>query len=144
MALPEPRRGLVISYAYLWHHEHRAGREEGVKHRPCVTVLANEKLAESATLVRVVPVTHSPPGDAAAALELPASVKRHLGLDAERSWVILDEVNDFAWPGFDLRPIPPSRDHFAYGFLPPRLFDDLMAKLRAIWSRGQGKATPRD
>jgi hypothetical protein len=143
MALPEPQRGLVISYAYLWHYEHRTGREEGVKTRPCVVVLAVEKLAKNNTLVRVVPVTHSPPNDPSAAFELPAAVKRHLGLDAGRSWVILDEVNEFTWPGFDLRPIPPSRDRFAYGLLPPRLFDDLMARLRSIWSRGQGKATPR-
>jgi hypothetical protein len=144
MALPEPQHGLVISCAYLWHYEHRAGREEGVKHRPCVVILAIETLAEGTTRVRVVPVTHSPPDEPGAALELPAAVKRHLGLDVGRSWVILDKVNEFAWPGFDLRPIPPSRDRFACGFLPPRLFDDLMAKLRAIWSRGQGKVTPRD
>jgi hypothetical protein len=31
---PEPQPGLIISYAYLWHHEHRAGREEGLKDRP--------------------------------------------------------------------------------------------------------------
>jgi hypothetical protein len=34
MAFPEPQLGLVISYAYLWHHEHRAGRDEGAKDRP--------------------------------------------------------------------------------------------------------------
>jgi len=34
MALPDPQPGLVISYSYLWHHEHRAGREEGLKSRP--------------------------------------------------------------------------------------------------------------
>jgi len=28
MPIPNPEPGLVISYAYLWHHEHRAGREE--------------------------------------------------------------------------------------------------------------------
>jgi hypothetical protein len=28
--IPTPEPGLVISYAYLWHHEHEAGREEGV------------------------------------------------------------------------------------------------------------------
>jgi hypothetical protein len=56
------------------------------------------------------------------------AVKRHLGLDDDRSWVILDEVNEFAWPGFDLRPLPGSRDRFAYGFLPPWLFGQLMAK----------------
>jgi hypothetical protein len=31
MPIPNPEPGLVISYAYLWHHEHQAGREEGQK-----------------------------------------------------------------------------------------------------------------
>ncbi len=25
MGLPTPEPGLVLNYAYLWHHEHRAG-----------------------------------------------------------------------------------------------------------------------
>ncbi|MHB1304547.1 MAG: hypothetical protein ACYCZB_13880 [Acidiphilium sp.] len=92
----------------------------------------------------MAPVTHSPPDDASTAFELPLAVKRHLGLDDERSWVILDEVNEFGWPGFDLRRLPRSRDSFAYGFLPPRLFDQLVAKLGEVWSRKQGKTTSRD
>jgi hypothetical protein len=38
MALPEPERGLVISYSYLWSHEAAEGAEEGRKNRPCVIV----------------------------------------------------------------------------------------------------------
>jgi hypothetical protein len=141
---PEPQLGLVISYAYLWHHEHRTGREEGLKNRPCVIVLAVQRPDGGTPFVSVVPVTHSPPNDHSAGLELPMAVKLHLGLDAERSWIILDELNEFTWPGFDLRPIPLSRGRFTYGFLPPRLFDDLLTKLRSVWSKGRGKATPRD
>ncbi|HME20211.1 MAG TPA: hypothetical protein VKI44_02395 [Acetobacteraceae bacterium] len=144
MALPEPQLGLVISYSYLWHHEHNAGRDEGTKSRPCVIVLAIERPVDGTIMVRVAPVTHSPPSTAATALEIPRAVKRHLGLDDERSWIILDEVNEFAWPGFDLRPIPPSRDRFTYGFLPPRLFDQMTARLALVWTEGQGKSTPRD
>jgi hypothetical protein len=29
MPIPNPEPGLVISYAYLWHHEHEAGRKRG-------------------------------------------------------------------------------------------------------------------
>ncbi|HUB48434.1 MAG TPA: hypothetical protein VMB73_25950 [Acetobacteraceae bacterium] len=144
MALPDPQLGLVISYSYLWHHEHSAGRDEGSITRLCVIVLAVESQPGGITLVRVAPVTQSPPRNIAAALEMPLAVKRHLEMDAAPSWVILDEVNEFAWPGFDLRPIPPSRDRFTYGFLPRRLFDRLMGKLVQVWSGGQGKATPRD
>ena len=144
MALPEPQPGLVISYAYLWHHEHRAGREEGVKDRPCVVILAVQSATDGTTMVRVAPVTHSPPDNPATAVELPLAVKRHLGLDGDRSWIVIDEVNEFTWSGFDLRPLPRSRDTYAYGLLPPRLFNALMAKLADVWTEGQGKATPRD
>ncbi|BCG77441.1 type II toxin-antitoxin system PemK/MazF family toxin [Mesorhizobium sp. 113-3-3] len=85
MPLPDPQLGLVISYAYLWHHEHQAGREEGRKDRPCVIVLASERDADG-VIVTVVPITHLPPADPSLAIELPPAVKRHLGLDGERSW----------------------------------------------------------
>jgi hypothetical protein len=144
MALPDPQLGLVISHSYLGHHEHNAGRDEGTKTRPCVIVLAIDNQADGTVQVRVAPITHSLPQNPTAALEIPQAVKRHLRLDDERSWAILDEVNEFAWPGFDLRPIPPSRDRFTYGFLPPRLFDQLLAKLAQVWTVGQGKSTSRD
>lgn len=144
MALPEPKLGLVVSYSFLWRREHNAGRNEGVKNRPCVIVLAVKKNSDGASTVRVAPVTHSPPANDAAAMEIPQAIKRHLGLDDARSWIILDEVNEFVWPGYDLRPIPPSRDRFTYGFLPPRLFDQMMVKLVQLWRAGTGRSTPRD
>ena len=76
MADPEPQPGLVIPYAYLWHQEHRAGREEGVKDRPCVIVVAVEAGSSGPTRVRVAAVMHRPPDDLSVALELPAAVKR--------------------------------------------------------------------
>ena len=144
MQIPEPELGLVLSYAYLWHHEYRRGRAEGVKDRPCVVVLAKKRLDDGVRLVRVVPVTHRVPADGTVAVELPRAVKQHLGLDAAPSWVILDELNEFTWPGYDLRAIPGSVDGCAYGFLPPRLFASLMTNLQAAWSAGRGKATPRN
>ncbi|MGD0434098.1 MAG: hypothetical protein ABSA58_23700 [Acetobacteraceae bacterium] len=66
MALPDPQSGLVISYSYLWHYEHNVGRDEGAKTRPCVIVLAVDKPEEGTTVVRVAPITHSPPRIASA------------------------------------------------------------------------------
>jgi hypothetical protein len=125
MALPSPKPGLVISYSFLWHDEHRKGRDEGAKNRPCVIVTATLRTTDGETMVRVAPITHSPPDD-------------------QRSWVMLDEMNVFAWPGFDLRPIGRGTDRFDYGFLPPRFFADLVVGVREIWSAGRGKPTPRD
>ncbi|HEX3882289.1 MAG TPA: hypothetical protein VHW66_06495 [Stellaceae bacterium] len=70
MPIPNPEPGLVISYAYLWHDEHHAGREEGRKDRPSVIVLAVERDADDATIVTVLPITHTAPTEAAAAVEI--------------------------------------------------------------------------
>ena len=78
---------------------------------------------DSDTIVTVAPVTHSPPINTAAAVEIPKQTKRRLGQDKGRSWVVVSEVNRFRWPGPDLRPIPglePS--NFCYGLLPAKLF----------------------
>jgi hypothetical protein len=117
--------------------------EEGRKDRPCVIVLAADR-SEHGMMVAVVPITHVPPAKPASALEMPASVKRHLGLDPHPSWIILDEGNRFAWPGYDLRPVPGTRDRFDYGFLPPRLFAALIERFKAVWQVGQASMTSRD
>ena len=88
MSLPTPEPGLVIRYSYLWHREYREGREEGTKDRPCAIILVAQGQIGK-TQVVVVPVTHSPPQNIDTALELPPAVKKHLGLDTERSWVVL-------------------------------------------------------
>lgn len=132
MTLAKPEAGLVIRYSYLWLSEHLQGREEGTKDRPCAIILATRD-HEGETQVLVVPITHSPPQQNAAALELPSVVKRHLGLDGERSWVVLSESNLFDWPGPDLRRIADRDDSsLAYGFLPPRLFNELRRRFLAL------------
>ena len=128
MPIPTPEPGLVISYAYLWHHEHEAGREEGRKDRPSVIVLAVERPAADTTIVVVLPITHTLPGDAAAAVEIPAAIKRDLGLDDERSWIVVAQGNEFDWPGYDLRKIGRS-DRYDYGFLPPRFFNQVITSM---------------
>jgi hypothetical protein len=144
MELPDPQLGLVISYSFLWYDEHRKGIDEGRKDRPCVIVVSTRVDESGDTIVRVAPVTHSPPSDPNLAIEIPAAVKRHLGLDDARSWVILNEYNEFTWPGYDLRPIPRSANRIDYGFLPPRLFAELRSKAVALWRSGHRKPTPRD
>jgi len=105
VSLPVPKPGLVIRYAYLWESEARQGREEGTKDRPCAIVLAVLREGDH-PIVRVLPVTHTPPANSADALEIPFATKERLGLDGERSWVVLSEANDVIWPGPDVRPVP--------------------------------------
>lgn len=129
MSWPVPQPGLVVRYSYLWEREAREGREEGVKDRPCAIVLVVIRDGD-APLVRVLPVTHSAPADPADALEIPQPIKQRLGLDADRSWVVLTEANDFVWPGPDLRPaIAGDLSSAAYGFLPPGFFRVLRDRL---------------
>lgn len=71
----------------------RAGRRRGSR-----TVPARSD-EEGAHWVTVLPVTHAPPSVPELAVEIPAAPKRRLGLDDERSWVVLTEANRFLWPG---------------------------------------------
>ena len=143
MSLPKPEPGLVIRYSYLWLSEHRAGREEGIKDRPCAIVLAARDHDDQAQAL-VVPVTHTPPAALAEALELPAAIKHHLGLDTERSWIVLSESNLFEWPGPDLRRVG-DRDNssVAYGFLPPRFFSELRRRFVALETAARSRRVRR-
>jgi hypothetical protein len=122
VSLPEPYAGLVIRYAYLWKREFDAGRDEGATDRPCAIVLAVMD-EDGDKEVLVLPITHSPPANAADAIEIPTLTKNRLGLDSERSWIVITEANEFVWPGPDLRPVP-GRDAstIVYGVLPPTFF----------------------
>src|SRR5665213_2413725 len=138
MPIPAPEPGLVISYAYLRHHEHEAGREEGRKDRPSVFVLRVERPANDTPIVVVLPITHADPS----AIEIPAAIERHLGLDDERSWAVLAEGNEFDWPGYDLRKGGGSDRH--YGFLPPRFFNSVIEAFAAWHRRRKVKLTSRE
>ncbi len=123
MPLPKPVPGLVIRYNYLWHREHLAGHDEGQKDRPCAIIAAIAIDKGKDTRVLVLPITHTTPYPSIEAVEIPALVKKRLGLDGSPSWVVLSEWNEFVWPGPDLRRLPNTDDSsVAYGILPPALF----------------------
>jgi PemK-like, MazF-like toxin of type II toxin-antitoxin system len=142
MPIPTPEAGLVISYAYLWHYEQQAGQDEGRKDRPSVIVLAVERAADEATIVTVLPITHNRPSDPATAIEIPAPVKQHLGLDDARSWIVVNEGNEFDWPGYDLRKIA-NTNRYDYGFLPPRFFARVLAAFTAWHRANKSRLTSR-
>lgn len=144
MGSPEPEAGLVISYSYLWSDEAAEGHVEGRKHRPCAIVLVVQQAEGRGPVVTVAPITHSPPSSLNAVIEIPLAVKRHLGLDDEPSWVVLDDFNVFTWPGFDLRPVPGQKDRYHYGFLPPKLFERVIGKFSELRRQGRSSRTSRD
>jgi hypothetical protein len=136
MALPEC--GLVISYSYLWRNEYQAGKNEGLKNIPCAIILVVKNDNDSRT-VTVAPITHTPPINQAVAIEIPPKVKKHLGLDGEQSWIVLDDFNEFLWPGYDLRPISGKTGTYDYGFLPPVLFKQIVGKIIELRQKGLSK-----
>ena len=143
MPIPTPEPGLVIRYSYLWHSEYEQGREEGDKDPPCAIILtAVDEGGE--TVVTVLPVTHTSPQPGDDAVELPLVTKRRLGLDEARSWVVVNEINRFVWPGFDLRRVSPGGDgRFDYGLLPPGLYRTIRERF-LICARAQRlKVVPR-
>jgi hypothetical protein len=89
----------------------------------------------------VFPITRTPPFDPTDAAELPAALKRHLGLDDERSWVVVTEFNRFVWPGVDLQPRPgvtPRR--YEYGVFPGRFMARVIEVFNA--ARRARRVTP--
>lgn len=91
-----------------------------------------------------MPVTHSPPENPEVALELPPTLKQHLGLDTQRSWIVLSESNLFTWPGPDLRRIADRDDSsVAYGFLPPKFFAELRRRFLALETEARSRRVPR-
>jgi hypothetical protein len=128
MPIPDPCVGLVVRYAFLWSHEAEGGQVEGAKDRPVVIVLMRERRDDGAVVVTVAPITHRP-ADASRAVEIPHKVKKHLGLDDDASFIVLDELNRFVWPGPDIRPLSRNRPGlFSYGILP----HDVYRRIRTL------------
>jgi hypothetical protein len=115
-----PQAGMVLHYSFLWKHEAKRGQDEGVKDRPVVVLV----LLVDGEEVLVAPITTKPADAGAVAIEVPQRVRDHLGLDAEQSWISLDTLNRFVWPGPDLRAAPRSNPASTlYGYIPQTLLD---------------------
>jgi hypothetical protein len=136
--LPQP--GQVIRYAYLWWNEARIGREDGAKDRPCGIVLTRVTKA-GYTVAYVLPITHTPPLRDEHGIEIPQATKRRLGLDAERSWIVTTELNQFTWPGPDIRPT--ASGEYLYGYLPEKLMRLALEQVKKHARDKQLKAVTR-
>lgn len=139
----EVKVGYLLRFAYLWHRQFREGRDEGDKDRPALVLALVDMQADGTRIVRVLPVTHIPPADLRFAVEIPAPVKRRLGLDDERSWIVVSESNRFSWPGPDLRPARLESIDGYHGALPPALFAEVKRKFVALARSGEHKSVSR-
>ena len=129
----------------MWRDEKLRQRDEGVKDRPCLIILA-VRVEGEATIVSVAPITHRKPPQNAKAVELPSRTKQRLGLDNVRSWIVTDDLNEFAWLGPDIRATGPGGPgQFAYGFVPREIFSAVKAAILAhITARGLRISRRRD
>lgn len=142
MKKPEPEIGLVIRYDFLWSHEQAKGYAQGTKTRPCVVVTAIARKTTGETSVLVAPITHSTPDEGDTAIEIPAAVRRHLGLDQAGSYIVAGEANSVSWDDPGIVPAQPGVQ-WAYGRIPKVLYDRLRAAMIDLATRRQMKAVVR-
>lgn len=110
----DPKTGLVISYNFLWPHEHDHGKEDGRKARPtCVVVPLTTKTSD----VVLFPLTTKEPSPDRLAVRVPETERRRLNLRGYGpSWVILDEANtDFLPDSFHVEPVTYDPPVMHYG-----------------------------
>lgn len=137
MSIGIPRVGQVIRYSFLWSD----GKE---KERPAVIVLAVKRNDNGKYRVAVMPITHTPHSDPSKSIEIPQRLKDYLKLDYEKSWIVIDELNEFEWPGYDLRKVPGGGTDWEYGQIPPRFHEILVARLRELRQANRLIITSRD
>jgi hypothetical protein len=141
VALPDPKPGLVVRYDYFWSHEAAAGRDQG-KSRPTCLVAASDSLTKPRYVV-LLPITHSPPDAGTIGIEIPAKVKRVIGLDDIPSWIIVSEHNIDEWPNGGLSPLPGKPEMFSYGFIPPGLFVQIKTRFLELARQNASNAVRR-
>lgn len=98
------------------------------------------QLDDGTPAVRVLPITHSAPKNPHDEIEVPPATKRRLGLDDERSWIVLTESNWFVWPGPDMRAVDGET---GYGHLPPALFAEVKRRFVELAKAQRHRATAR-
>lgn len=109
-----------------------------------MVVVITRKVVGDRTELMAVPITTQPPRRAADGFEVPPRVKAHLGLDAERCWIMVTELNRFLWPGPDVRPIRRGKELTPfYGALPEKLFRPVLEAVVAGAEAGSLRATRR-
>ncbi|HEY1751950.1 MAG TPA: type II toxin-antitoxin system PemK/MazF family toxin [Caulobacteraceae bacterium] len=142
MATPSSARRLpcpgdVLAYRFLWSHESDAGRDDAVKERPCVVVIAVGE-GDHPT-VTVAPITSQPPARQGAIALRPGA----LTLDRP-SWIIPWELNRFRWIGPDVSPAEHAAGAWwRIGALSLPLRRALRDSVAAALAQRQARLTPR-
>ena len=94
------------------------------------------------TQLLVAPVTHTKPERSGEAIEIPPNVRKRLGLDRQRCWIVIAELNRFIWPGPDIR-LAPGQDSPIYDAIPDWLFFEVRDAVVSENLKGKLKITKR-
>ena len=138
----EPQVGQIVDHYFLWFDEQAVGRIEGRKSRPCL-IIAIEERKNAAPRVTVLPITSQAPRPGTIALAVPDDVKGLMGLSRTRpAWVIIDDANVFAWPGYDLVPQPGGG--FVRGVVTRGFFQLVRSAVSAAHRRKRPRRIERD
>lgn len=111
-----------------------------MKDRPAVVIVALRQVGDHLQLL-VAPVTHRRT-EFGEGVPIPLRVKRHLSLDDEPSWIVTTEINQFIWPGPDVRLVGKKGDPF-YGAIPAVLFEQVREQISENIERHRLNVTRR-
>jgi hypothetical protein len=77
------------------------------------------------------------------AIEVPNEIKTRIGLDRRRrAWVVIDEMNVFGWPGFDL--VPQAGGGFIRATVTRGFFERIRREILVAHDQGRRRAVSRD
>ena len=141
MKKPDPQIGQIVRFDYLWRDEQMNGRTEGAKERPCAIVIALRPDEKGDPSVMLAPITHAPPRSNQVSLEIPSQAKAATGLDEERSWLVLSEINLVKWS--DAGIIPAHKGQWLYGALPRGLTVKAAAMVKEDLKQSRAKIVDR-
>jgi len=133
MALPEPEPGLVFRYDYVWSREAKDERIAGKERPACIAMAMDDD--RDPRMVIILPITHSRPAGQDSGVEIPERVRRNLGLDDRRSWVIVSDANVDDWPNAGIAPLPGKSKAYAYGILPDLLFQKIKSEFLKYYDK---------
>jgi hypothetical protein len=138
-----PQVGQVVEHHFLWFDEAAAGRTEGRKPRPCLVVAIELPAGSIAPRVSVLPITSQTPRPGSTSIRVPDALKTRMGIDPVRdAWVVLDDANSFAWPGFDL--VPQTNGTYVRGTVTASFFVQVRDTVVALRARNRPRRVDRD
>jgi hypothetical protein len=142
VARPDPERGQVIRFEYLWASEESQGYADGEKYRPCAIVVTIAPKGDKPLRAMLCGITHTRPRPPSEGVAIPAQAKAALGLDAEPSWAIISEVNTVNWSDARFRKTPSGG--WTYGELPAQVMEEIRDKMIARIKAGTVDILDRD